>query len=168
MTAIMRRRARRNYLARIVHVHDEETQKKVLAQAFNSPPDEDWARASARVAVYSTPAIRAAMEQANKAAAQVDIRKMYYDMLQASTTRGLPGGTTAEKIMTAFNAIVATAEEANTADDLIERLMQVDLELRPSARLRAALEHAAAAERGTAAWQLMQQDPPRTEHQVAH
>jgi hypothetical protein len=136
ITAITRRRARRQYLASPVQIGDGEAQKRVVEEAFTAPKDEDWARASAQIAVYATQSVRDSMLAANKADSQVTVNLMYHKFLTERLNISGPGGPTGEQIMAAFNAIRAAAEAGNQADSALEILIQADLELRPSATLR--------------------------------
>jgi len=135
MTAIERRRAKRDFLAAPVQIHDEATQQRMVQEAFAAPKDDDWARISARVSVYTTPMVRHALEQAAMADHQMNVKMIQHKSLIERLHGPSASVPTGEQIMAAFEAIQAAAEMANTADADLATAMQVDLERRPSIAL---------------------------------
>jgi hypothetical protein len=159
MTAMTRRRARRDFITAPVQIGTDEDQAKAL-ERITGPPDDNWAAASARVTVYATDEIRLAMEAANRAENQVFIRRVMYNSLMERSQSFSPNKPTGEQIMDAFEAIRTAAVAANDADSRVERLMQDNLGRRPSTFLREDSGREADRWLEGPTWQTMPQDLP--------
>ncbi len=142
LAAITRRSAARSHLTSPLK-YDEDTEERIR-ESYASPQDWDWAAMSAGLIAFATEPILDALRYATEADMKVRQCVRHQEALtkREQSQRGpLPGD---DELADAWKAIPEAAEAAGAADKALEKLIRVDLSLRPSERVTFAVLNARA------------------------